>query len=370
MKTILKKMFTPYIDPQSGVVSYLLTKRAAPVQQAFYFVNTGFSPSQRYLWFYAAYPPAGGRVLGVLDFEEGTQQVFPETRFCSESPLVVEEGVYWASDRFLCFRGPRPQDTTELLAKYPDEFFGDRALGHMATHLTFSPDKKELFFDAKVGADFFAGVFNLQTRQFIIWRHFDRYYNHAQFCPTDPDLVLMAQDNQIDPLTGIKTPYDNRLWLLKRNGDFFPVFRDNIRVTHEWWDQDGDHFYALNQMDQLNGPAIIRFNRHDLTWENFLPGKYWHAHDFNHGKWFVADRHPWTDFYRNCPSDVQFIERESAKRMTIISKNPEIKTPGNIYHIDPHPRFSPDGTMITHTATVSGKVDVALTFTEEILARL
>ncbi len=370
MKSTLNKLFTPYRDPQSGVVSYLLKERVAPIQQSFYFVNTGFSPSQRYLWFYAAYPPADGKMLGVIDFEEGMLNVYPETRFFDASPLVTEEGVYWASKRYLCFRGPRPRDKTELLAKYPDELFGDRALVHNTTHLTFSPDRKELFFEAACGGRFFAGTFELQTGQFSLWRYFDRYYNHGQFCPTDGDLALIAQENQTDPRTGAKIPYDNRLWLLKRSGDFAPIFRDNIRVTHEWWDTDGDHFYALNQMEQLGGPAILRFDRHDLSWESWVTGKFWHAHDFGHGSWFVADRHPWTDFYRNCPSNVQFIHRESGKWLTIVSKNPELSTPGDVYHIDPHPRFSPDGAIITHTATVSGRVDVALTFTDELLARL
>lgn len=370
MKNVLDKLFTTYIDPRSGVVSYILKNEDTRIQEAFYFVNTGFSPSQRYLWYYVAYPPASGRVLGVIDFSEGTNHVYPETRFFAESPLVTEEGVYWASDQYLCFRGPHPMDKTKLLAKYPEELFGDRYLEHMSTHLTLSHDKKELFFEAKSGDDFFAGSFHLDTKEFSIWKHFDRCYKHSQFCPTDKDLVLIAQDNQIHPMTGIKYRYDNRLWLLKRDGSFYPVFKENVRVTHEWWDKDGEHFYALNQMDQFGGPAIMRFHKKDLTWENVVSGQFWHAHDFHSGRWFVADRHPWTEFYRNCPSEVLFIDSASGKRVTIISKNPEISTLGSMYHIDPHPSFSPKGDIISHTTTINNRVDLALTFTNQVLSKL
>jgi hypothetical protein len=374
MTGALTKFFTPYRDPASGIVSWVLSERIAPLQQAFYFVNTGFSPSQRYLWFYAAYPPAGGvnfgKVLAVIDFALGTLNVYPETQFRSESPLVTDEGVYWTSTKHLCFRGPAPGDKTVLLAKYPDELFGERHVALMSTHLTFSPDKRELFFDAAVGGAFFAGSYSLDRGEFAVWKRFDRHYNHGQFCPADGDLALIAQENWTDPATGTKTRYDNRLWLLRRDGSFAPVFKEDVRVTHEWWDRDGEHFYALDQSDRLGGPAILRFDRRDLSYVPWVPGKFWHANDFGSGKWFVADRHPWTDFYRNCPSQVIFIDRESDRRAVVVSKNPEIDTAGNVYHIDPHPRFSPDGSMFTHTTTLLGRADLALTFTADALAAL
>ena len=366
----LKKYFTKYVDPESGVVSYILTNRLAPLQESFYFVNNGFSPSQRYMWFYAAYPPAKGRMLGVIDFEEETQNIFPETRFLEDSPLVVEEGAYWTSDQYICFRGPRKEDKTQLIAKYPDDLFGDKLLELMGTHLTLSPNKKELFFDAKSGDDFFAGTIDLETKKFTAWKHFDRCYKHSQFCPNDNNLVLLAQDHQIDPMTGIKTRYNNRLWLLNRDGDLYPVFKHDVIVTHEWWDADGEHFYALNQTDQMNGPAIMKFNKRTLNWENVVKGKFWHAKDYNHGQWFVADSHPWTDFYRCCPSRVEFIETATDKRVVIISKNPEIETKGAMYHIDPHPSFSPKGDIITHSTTIHGGVDVAITFVKDVFDKM
>lgn len=65
------KNFSPWIDPKCKVRSYILTKRVAPLQQSFYFVNPSMTRDARYLWFYCAFPPGGdanfGRTLAVIE---------------------------------------------------------------------------------------------------------------------------------------------------------------------------------------------------------------------------------------------------------------------------------------------------------------
>ena len=51
-------LFRPYADPHSGVTSYVLSKRVAPVQKGNYFVNRSISHDGRYLWFQCASPPS------------------------------------------------------------------------------------------------------------------------------------------------------------------------------------------------------------------------------------------------------------------------------------------------------------------------
>jgi len=373
MKPDLSKFFTPYKDPESGVTSWLLTKKVAPVQQGFYFVNSSLSKDNRYLWFYCAFPPAGshriGRTLGVIDFQKQTINHYPETAFINCSPLICDEtgGIYWATTKCVCYRGPNPKDPVDIIAALPEDLFGERFVRQVATHFTPSPDGRELFFDAQSGDGFFAGTVNIKSGTLHVWQRFDRLYDHGQFCPIDNDLALLAQENMIDPLTGEKTKYDDRLWLIKRDGAFKPVFPQKTRVTHEWWDTDGRHVYAINNSPQFEGPAIFRVNPHTAIVQNIWPGQYWHAHDFDHGRLLVADRHHLTGFYRGCPSSVYFIDTENKKEVTIVSLNPEHHSAGSVYHIDPHPRFSPDGTMVVFTATVRNEVDLALAFTDDLL---
>jgi hypothetical protein len=72
-------LFTPVTYPKSGVTSYVLKHRVAPVQQGFYFVNDSMSADGRYLWFYCAFPPALRRTLAVIDFVDQEVRHFPET---------------------------------------------------------------------------------------------------------------------------------------------------------------------------------------------------------------------------------------------------------------------------------------------------
>ena len=83
-------LFTPYRDP-GGQTFYILTRRAAPQQQAFYFVNDSCSPDGRYLWLYASFPPAGGmeqHSLAVADLLENEVRVFHDAQFWAASPLL------------------------------------------------------------------------------------------------------------------------------------------------------------------------------------------------------------------------------------------------------------------------------------------
>ena len=53
------QLFTPIVQPETGVTIYILSRKVAPVQEAFYFSNASMTPDGRYLWFYCAFPPSG-----------------------------------------------------------------------------------------------------------------------------------------------------------------------------------------------------------------------------------------------------------------------------------------------------------------------
>src|SRR5262245_52946361 len=86
--------FTPWTDPVSGVVSYVLTERVAPVQQTFYFTNPSVPADDRGPWFYTACPPNPHRMLGVVSLDPARPLIrhFPGAAFSNGSPMVAPEG--------------------------------------------------------------------------------------------------------------------------------------------------------------------------------------------------------------------------------------------------------------------------------------
>ena len=138
-------LFEPWVDPVSGVTSYLLRERVAPLQQTFYFTTPSLTHDARYLWFYTAFPPSGsaqtGRTLAVADLQLGTVTGFPETQFRDASPFVdLETGsAYWCSHYAVYKRGPQPEAPVEKVNELPAQLHRQRQGHRLATHMTRSP---------------------------------------------------------------------------------------------------------------------------------------------------------------------------------------------------------------------------------------
>ncbi len=369
MNILNSDLFTPWTDPESGVTSYILTHKVAPVQEAFYFVNDSMDTAGRYWWFYCAYPPSGtaaqGRTLGVLDTQNGDVRHFPETQFNHASPFVdPDDGwVYWGMGDSLYKRGPQPGDTYQLVGRLPEELIGNRQIERFATHLTRSCDGKEFFVDTNFGLQAVFGSMSIETGDYDVWYRFDRNYNHAQFSPTDPDLVLFAQEHHPDQITGLRFPIVDRMWLIRRGEEPRPVFDTPTVVTHEWWDADGEHVWCIK-----GGQATWRVNIKTQEIENLeWPQGAWHSHNHSSGKYVVGDTN--THFYRGCPSTVRFLNRETGHDVRVVD-NPEMPgITGSRYHIDPHPRFCGSDQYVCFTTTVRGEVDFAVVPTADLIDR-
>ena len=44
------RLFSPWTDPDTGVTTYILSHKVAPVQEVFYFVNDSMSADGRYIF--------------------------------------------------------------------------------------------------------------------------------------------------------------------------------------------------------------------------------------------------------------------------------------------------------------------------------
>jgi len=355
-------LFTPLTHPDSGITVYILTRKVAPLQKGFYFVNDSMSADGRYLWFCCAYPPALVKTLAVLDFETGAVRHFPETQFSAESPYVdtATGEIYWCAGSGVWRRGPQPDDETQLVNELPAELLGGRRVHRLATHLTRSADGKAFFIDAAVGLQHVFGSLPIDGGDFESWWRFDRNHNHAQFSPTDPDEVLFAEENHIDPITGLKFPITNRMWLIRRGQAPRPLFDQPLVATHEWWDADGRHAWCVR------GNETWRVRTADAAVEKFaFPRHCWHSHNSRDSRLIVGDSN--TRFYRGCASTVHVMNRQTGTVITLIENPERHDYAGRHYHIDPHPRLVGNERFVVFTTTIRGEVDLAIVPTEELI---
>ena len=354
--------FTEWTDPVSGVKSYVLTKKVAPLMQSFYFTNSSLSADEKYLWFYAGFPPSpiSSRMLGVvsMDAENPFIQLFPETVFSSCSPLVTDEGdsVYYAQGNgiWLFHLGHKPEKIMEIDPKY----IANRHLFGISTHLSLSADKKYLLIDGKVGNRWFVAKGDLETRKVEIIREFPRCYNHAQFCPTDPKLFSIAQDWFHDPLTGGQMFFDQRIWVMDIDATFcYPIqpkewFGHGSDACHEWWSKDGllcwtDYQKGAFQFD-------VKTEKKEHIWKRQLC----HTHCDSTRRFWCADQNPYT--WKTTPCQVLFYDAQTGKETAIASGLPTPPWSRFEYHTDPHPQFSPSDRYVVYTTSVAEDVTLAI----------
>lgn len=356
-------LLTPHTIPETGLTIYLLTEKVAPLQQGFYFVNSSMSDDGRYLWFYCAFPPTAGKTLGLVDFETGTIQHFPQTGFGGASPYVDPQSgtVYWGARNELYCMTPDGPAEPQLLNSVPDEVTGGRPLHRLATHLTPSADGKEFFVDMAFGLQWVMGSLPVDGGDFQFWHRFDRHHNHAQFSPTDPNMALFAEEFHSDPITGLRLPITNRMWLIERGKAPESVYATPTRVTHEWWDLGGEHIWCVWGNDAWRTSVETR------EVEKFpFPAHCWHAHNTRHTDYLICDSNE--GFYRGCPSSVYFYNTHTQKHLHIIDNPAMHNLIGRAYHIDPHPRFCASDEVAVFTTTIRGEVDVALVKTADMVA--
>lgn len=376
------KHFTRYTDPISGAVSYVFEHPDIPHAQSFYFTNRSISNDGRYIWAYIAFPPSGaasyGRTLGVIDTELDTFTHFPTTAFFDASPLVDGEtgDVYFGTPLGIFRKSPDPKESPVLIAPLPDFLRGRGVLQNVATHMTFSSDRRRVCFDAHIGNRFVFGDVELSSGIWRRWCEFDYCKNHAQMSPTDPDLMLIAEDDYAIVETGERRTirYDRngklaRLYLLRR-GDVAPTYIPPLytEARHEFWSADGKSIYYV---DWDNG--TIRYDIASGAYEVVDPRGTWHAHANADGSLFVADENEidGKKWYRGCPSRVHLYDRAADRYIDIVTENPALFTreaPCR-YHIDPHPQFTLGDSAVMFTTTVTGKVSFAICDVAQLLKK-
>ena len=353
-------LFEKWSDPASGITSYLLTRREAPLQQSFYFVTPSITTDGRYVWVRCVYPSSdlrpAGEYLAIIDFENDDFRVIPETLSTNGAPFVDQGdgSIYWCSGYSVFMRSPDPGAEPVLVNSIPEEVHRNRNPGgRIASHLTLSADGAEFFMDADFTDEWIAGSLPLSGGDYKLWQVFDRCYNHAQFNPVDKDFALIAQDWWDDTISGEVRKYDNRIWIIRRGEEAYPVFEFDNFYGHEWWDAGGESIWYV---DYNKGTYLIDISsgvdRH--VW----PSGNGHSHSSSCGRYVVGDIDVYSWEKRGCR--IAFYNIETGKEVNIVTSLPRHPLTDD-YHIHPHPRFCAGDSCIAYTTTVKGEADVALT---------
>ncbi|WP_221774303.1 hypothetical protein [Puniceicoccus vermicola] len=385
------RLFTPWSDPVSGVTSYVLTQRVAPVQQSFYYVNQSLNSDCTQYWFYCAFPPSGnansGRCLGMADLEGGNLSYFPDTQFTMASPLLDSEtgDVYWANESGVWKRSFEEDPT--LVGRFPDSVTRKRKVSRYATHLSLSANRQALGIDGTIGEDNVVGSLLLENGDIEIWQTLEPNWNHGCFHPKDPDLMLLAQDYRQDAKTGSLKRYENRLWTIRRGGVPQAVYPDAVdeeysttasyshldevpvEVTdrrsmhgHEWWSAEGRRIWYVHYKQ---GVECVDLDGRQcrLVWPHQTVS---HAHSDTQDRWLVMDSLP-----PDSPLDhkVTFANLQNGRSIDIVSLMDQVPPELKKYHVHPHPQFCGNDQYICYTTLVMGKVDVAFVRVADLLEK-
>lgn len=355
--------FTKWTDPESGVVSYLLTDRVAEYQRAWYFMEPGLRGGNPYLWFQACHPPSKKWTLGAVSLTEDQEGIreFPFTVGC-RNPLLtedglrayvpIEDGIYEVG-----LRGP-PRE----LFRLPRELLKGRHLYQLVTDLSLSCDGKTFLLDAEIGNAWLIATVDRESAECTPLQWFGSRHHHTFFSRHDPTLFMVNQGHWTDRVTGQKFAMNNRIWVMDtKMTRYAPLLPDawfghNSETCHEWWTTKGTIAYCDYRHGVFETDPDTR--RTVKIWDRRCT----HAMGEDSNRYYVGDQgcYKWNE---RSPCSVWFYNRESGREIPIVSRMPSHPLPWRdfrTYHIDPHPAFSGDGRWITYTTTAPGYLTVAM----------
>lgn len=372
------KHFVKWVDPNSGVVSYVLKTRVAHYQQSFYFVNRSMTNDGRFLLFYCINPPDNNRTMGVVDFK--TDQVREYTQidgFIASPYLDVETAdVYWTSRAQGLFCYSLLSDKKRKICGVPKCFPKPKYCFHqLVCHLTLNASKTKFFLDSFIDNQAICGDVNIADGNYNEWGRADFMYNHAQFSPTDDNMVFICKeywrDSATNELQMIPTNKDGvyeRLWLWKKGEKELQLIApiNGGGATHEWWGADGKSLYYCAFPEGLGpiskpGYGIARYDL-ETSQSTMITTHYAsHGHCTADGKYFVFDHN--IGDYRGCPHMVFFYNSVTNKRACIVTDNPGYNTAENPskWHPDPHPNFVCNDKYIVSTLNIDCLMNLLVT---------
>lgn len=366
--------FERWTDPETGVESYILTRRAAPVQKAFYYLTPSISADGKWLWFHASFPPSLQWMLAAVSLDPASPRLRLFQQTAGEGgPRVAPEGdAAYVAIRDGIYRQPVDGEI-QTIFRMPPDVLQNRHLFSLVTELTVSADGTHFVLDSRIGNRWLLSLVEIKTGELTPLRWFGTCHHHAQFSPVDPTLILLGQGPYRDPMTGDKFDMNIRMWVMDTKlSRYEPVqadlwFNRNSKSCHEWWGPDGRIFWV--DYDDGLYECTLADRKRTLFWKHVL---LCHAHCDKTLRYYCGDVNPYT-WTPEKPCRVFFFDRQTGREIAIASALPVPTMPPRdwrAYHTDPHPHFSPDGRYVIYTTTARGALDVAVAPVAGICQRL
>ncbi|WP_439548013.1 hypothetical protein [Falsiroseomonas sp.] len=358
-------IFARSTHPASGIDSWLLRMPPSVSSQTLYFGKPSCDDGLRFLWFAWFTPWAGsakaGRMLGVVDLERGTVTRLPDHQF-SDGGAAADPAtgdLVWANNRDLWRRGPDPEAVPRHLGCLPFEMTHRRLLQRLVTQPSISADGSRLLLDSRIGTRCFIGALDLADGGYEPWFCSPSHFNHGQFSPTDPELVLLAREDEVDMTSGVSEPYEHRMFFYRRSGSFGPVGPPGRKAGHEVWGADGravwfvDFRQGVMRFDIASGAA-------ELVWR----GTGWHTHASACERYVVADHRIGEN--KGGPAWLlRFLNRDTGRSIEFARMTPPVE---DELHRHPHPRFCARDQAVIYTTLVEGRTSVAIVPTADLIA--
>lgn len=355
--------FTPWRDPVSGALSYLLTHRVGPLQKVWYFMEACMRGNSPVLWFHVAHPPSREWTTAAVNLDPANPEVrhYPHSVSAGNPMLAPDGETAWLPVADGLYEQPFGGSPREIL-RLPPKLMGGRHLFSLVTDLSLSADGRRFLLDSHIGNRWLIATADRETGEVTPLRWFGNRHHHAVFSRHDPDLFMVNLGHWTDPITGDKFEMNNRIWVmdtkLTRYEPLLPEswFGRNSWNCHEWWTREG----KINLCDYERGVIEADPATHEsrVIW----PRPCTHAQSDASNRWFAGDVncYKWNE---RAPCAVWFFNRETGRETPIVSTMPPQPLPWRdfrAFHIDPHPSFSEDGRHIAYTTTAPGYLTVAL----------
>jgi len=362
------KHFRKHVDPQSGVVSYVLDTRIAEEQQSLYFTQKSMTEDGRFLVFWiCGGPRRNNKSLALVDFLHDdvlSLEIRGSIPFLDTDTAIL----YWfEEDGFyrMNLRGTSRQK--EKLCDIPQELKAEgKQIRSLAMHVTLTAARSKVFMDARVDDRFIQGMLDIQSGRFEKWGEESVCVNHGQVHPTNDRLALCAHETRWTDSHHVEHRIQNidgvypRLVLVEPEGQRRIIPPMNNYATHEYWAADGKGFYYCSSGRQY---GVIYYDLASGKQSRVAPVRAAHATMTTDHRYFTYDHSvgPW---YRGCSWQVGFYNSVTQKEVFLYSVLPAFNTKENpsTLHPDPHPQFvCGDKYIICTINHGDGRMDLSVT---------